>query len=300
MLKNFKELETYVLSRPAKKRIALVNAHDESSLRAVVRARRSGAAEGTLIGHCEEITALLRGMGESEQSYEIIPFDGPELDAAKLAVQLVHEGAADFPMKGLLHTAPFARAILNRETGLMPQTGRRLMSQCGFFEYAGRIVMITDAAINIHPDIDTQIGIVENTLPVAHALGIEHPRVAVLSAVETVSDKMPSTVTAREIARRGIAGCLVSGPLALDSALSLESARSKSIHDPVAGQADILLVPFVEMGDIMYKTCSYISGRTMGSTIFGASCPVIINSRTDSDSTKYVSILLAVLCALQA
>ena len=220
MITSFQELERHVLSHGLRGRIALANAQDEPALAALVRAQRAGAAEGTLIGPADEIARLLRRMGEQVSDYEIVPFTGTELDAAKLAVRTVREGRADMLMKGLLHTADFARAILNRETGLMPQTGRRLLSQCGFFQYDGRIVLITDAAININPDVETQIGIVENTLPVAHALGIETPKVAVLSAVETVSEKMPSTVTAREVARRGIPGCVVSGPLAIDSALS--------------------------------------------------------------------------------
>lgn len=206
MITSFQELERHVLSHGLRGRIALANAQDEPALAALVRAQRAGRRRVRLSARPTEIARLLRRMGEQVSDYEIVPFTGTELDAAKLAVRTVREGRADMLMKGLLHTADFARAILNRETGLMPQTGRRLLSQCGFFQYDGRIVLITDAAININPDVETQIGIVENTLPVAHALGIETPKVAVLSAVETVSEKMPSTVTAREVARRGIPG----------------------------------------------------------------------------------------------
>ena len=241
MFTSFKELEAYVLGCGMKKRIALANAHDEPALSAVVNARRKGVVEGTLVGKKNEIIAMLHEMGESEKDYEIVDFDGEELDAAKLTVQLVREGKADIPMKGILQTSNFARAILNRETGLIPASGKRLVSQCGIFEYEGRFVMITDAAINIAPDVDTQIGIVENALPVANALGIECPKVAVLSAVENVTEKMPSTVSAKEIAERGVPGCIISGPLALDGAISMESVKHKAIHDPVAGQADILL-----------------------------------------------------------
>ena len=160
--------------------------------------------------------------------------------------------------------------------------------------------MITDAAINIAPDVDTQIGIVENALPVANALGIECPKVAVLSAVENVTEKMPSTVSAKEIAERGVPGCIISGPLALDGAISMESVKHKAIHDPVAGQADILLVPYIEIGNVLYKACTYIAGKTMASTICGASCPVIITSRADTPDSKYYSILMAVLRCLKA
>ena len=280
--------------------IVLANAHDEPALSAVVNAHRRGVVDGTLLGKKDEILALLREMNEDPAEYEIVDFDGPELDAAKAAVQLVREGKADIPMKGILQTSSFAKAILNRETGLIPASGRRLVSQCGIFEYEGRFMMITDAAINIAPDVDTQIGIVENALPVANALGVELPKVAVLSAVENVTEKMPSTVSAAEIAKRGIPGCVVSGPLALDGAISMGSVKHKGIHDPVAGQADILLVPFIEIGNVLYKSITYIAGKTMASTICGASCPVIITSRADTPDSKYYSILLAVLRCLKA
>ena len=300
MFTNFKELEAYVLAQNTKKRIALANAHDEPALSAVVNAKRKGVVEGTLIGKQDMIIDMLHEMGEDEKDYEIINFDGEELEAAKIAVKLVREGKADIPMKGILQTSSFAKAILNRETGLIPEGGRRLVSQVGIFEYEGRFMMITDAAINIAPDVETQIGIVENALPVAKALGNDCPKVAVLSAVETYNEKMPSTVSAAEIAKRGIPGCIVSGPLALDGAISMESVKHKSIKNPVAGQADILLVPVIEVGNVLYKSIPYIAGKTMASSICGASCPVIITSRADTPDSKYYSILLAVLRCLKA
>ena len=300
MFTNFKELEAYVLSHKNKKRIVLANAHDEPALSAVVNAHRRGVVDGTLLGKKDEILALLQEMNEDPAEYEIVDFDGPELNAAKAAVELVRQGKADIPMKGILQTSSFAKAILNRETGLIPASGRRLVSQCGIFEYEGRFMMITDAAINIAPDVETQIGIVENALPVARALGIDCPKVAVLSAVENVTEKMPSTVSAKEIAERGVPGCIISGPLALDGAISMESVKHKAIHDPVAGQADILLGPYIEIGNVLYKACTYIAGKTMASTICGASCPVVITSRADTPDSKYYSILMAVLRCLKA
>ncbi len=297
MFTSFAQMEEYVLTRGIKKRIALANAHDEPALSAVVNAKRKGIVEGTLIGKKDEIIAMLHEMGENEAEHEIIPFDGEEVESAKIAVQLVREGKADIPMKGILQTSSFAKAILHKETGLIPASGRRLISQAGIFEYDGRLVMLTDAGINIAPDVDTQIGIIENALPVARAVGIECPKVAVLSAVEVYNEKMPSTVSAAEIAKRGVEGCIVSGPLALDGAISMESVKHKSISDPVAGQADILVVPFIEVGNVLYKSITYFAGKTMASAICGASCPVIITSRADSPDSKYMSILLAVLCA---
>ena len=295
MFTSFKDLENYVLSQGIKKRIALANAHDEPALSAVVNAKRKGVVDGTLIGKQDMIIDMLHEMGEDEKDYEIINFDGEEVESAKIAVKLVREGKADIPMKGILQTSSFAKAILNRETGLIPEGGRRLVSQVGIFEYEGRFVMITDAAINIAPDVETQIGIIENALPVAKALGNDCPKVAVLSAVETYNEKMPSTVSASEIAKRGVPGCVVSGPLALDGAISMESVKHKSIKDPVAGQADILVVPYIEIGNVLYKSVTYIAGKTVASSVCGASCPVIITSRADSPDSKYYSILLAVL-----
>ena len=176
MFTNFKELEAYVLGQNLKKRIALANAHDEPALSAVVHAKRKGVVDGTLIGKKDIIIDMLHEMGENEADYEIVDFDGEELEAAKIAVKLVKEGKADIPMKGILQTSSFAKAILNRETGLIPEGARRLVSQVGIFEYEGRFVMITDAAINIAPDVETQIGIVENALPVARRWATTVPR----------------------------------------------------------------------------------------------------------------------------
>jgi phosphate butyryltransferase len=295
MFTTFKEIETYVLSQHTKKRIALANAHDVPALSAVVNAKRKGVVEGTLIGHADAIVAMLHDMGENEADYEIVPFDGEELDAAKVAVALVREGKADIPMKGILQTSNFARAILNRETGLIPASGRRLVSQAGIFEYENRLLMITDCAINIAPDVETRIGICQNILPVAKAIGNECPKVALLSAVETLTDKMPSTVESAEIAKRGVEGCIISGPLALDGAISMESVKHKAIKNPVAGQADILIVPNIETGNSLYKSVTYIAGKTMASVVCGASCPVIITSRADTPDSKYYSVLMAVL-----
>ena len=241
MFTNFKELEAYVLSHKNKKRIVLANAHDEPALSAVVNAHRRGVVDGTLLGKKDEILALLQEMNEDPAEYEIVDFDGPELDAAKAAVELVRQGKADIPMKGILQTSSFAKAILNRETGLIPASGRRLVSQCGIFEYEGRFMMITDAAINIAPDVDTQIGIVENALPVANALGVELPKVAVLSAVENVTEKMPSTVSAAEIAKRGKDAGLSLSELTAVTTRYAEAANADNIRKQSEALDDVAL-----------------------------------------------------------
>ena len=296
MITNFNELESFVLSQNIKKKIALANAHDEPALSALVHAKRKGVAEGLLIGKKAEIVDLLHEMGESEADYEIIDMDAPEQEVANKTIQLVREGKADIPMKGLLQTANYAKAVLNREFGLLPSSGKRLISQCGVFEYEGRLMMITDAAINIAPDAETLGGIAENILPLAKVLGNDCPKVAVLSAVEKLNPKMPSTALAEAVVRHGVPGCMLSGPLALDGAISMESVKHKGIvNDPVAGQADILLVPYIEVGNVLYKAITYFAGKTMASSVCGGSHPVIITSRSDTPENKYYSILLAVL-----
>ena len=159
MFTSFKEIESYVLAQNMKKRIALANAHDEPALSAVVNAKHRGVVEGTLIGKKDEIIHMLHDMGEDEKEYEIIDFDGEELESAKIAIKLVKEGKADIPMKGNLSTSNFARAIQNSETGMISESGSRLMSKCGKFEYEERLEMITDAAININTTVETKKGI---------------------------------------------------------------------------------------------------------------------------------------------
>lgn len=295
-MNTLKDVENYVLSQNCKKKIALANAHDDHALSALVNAKRKGIAEGILIGKKNEIIKLLNEMNEPVEDYEIIDFDGDEQEVANMTIRMVREGKADIPMKGLLQTASYARAVLNKEFGLLPSSGKRLISQCGVFEYQGRLMMLTDGAININPSVDTLCDIVENALPLARALGIECPKVAVLSALEKINPKMPSTLIAQEVAQRGVEGCVISGPLALDGAVSMESVKHKGIQDdPVAGQADILLVPFIEVGNVLYKAITYFAGKTMGSCVCGGSHPVIITSRSDTPDNKYYSILLAVL-----
>ncbi len=294
MIKNFKELEEYVLSNQIKKsRIVLVNAHDEPALSALVNARRNGVVEGILLGDAEKIVDMLHEIGESEKDYEIINCIGEELDVAKAGIQLIYEGKADIPMKGILQTSNYTRAILAKEFQLIPAGG--LISLTSAFEYNDRLIILTDCGINIDPDADKKINIIKNALPMAAALGIENPKVAILSAVEKPSPKILSTQEALDITARGVEGCTVSGPLALDGAISEESAKHKGINDPVAGHADILVMPDLDAGNICFKAITYIAGKSIASTISGVKCPVVITSRADTPESKYYSILLSAL-----
>ncbi|MGE5674646.1 MAG: bifunctional enoyl-CoA hydratase/phosphate acetyltransferase [Mycobacterium leprae] len=222
------------------------------------------------------------------------------MEAAREAVAAVRRGEAQLLMKGLLQTAQIMKAVLNRDEGL--RTGRALSHACAF-EILGwhKLLFITDVALNVAPDLERKADILRNQVLMAQALGIERPKVAALAAVETVNPDMPATVDARalqEMAERGELGnCDVQGPLALDLAVSAESGRTKGVTGPVVGDADILLVPNIESGNVLYKGLVYFAHAKPCGVIMGAKCPVVLLSRADSADAKLMSIALGVLTA---
>ena len=201
-------------------------------------------------------------------------------------------------MKGLLETSTILKAVLNKEVGL--RTGR-LMSHVAVFEIPvfDRLIFITDAALNMYPDLKAKVDIISNAVSVAHSLGIKNPKVAPICAVEVVNPDMPATIDASMLSKmseRGqIKGCVVDGPLAVDNALSEEAAQHKKINSPVAGKADILLLPNIEAANVMYKTLTYTTNSKSGGIIVGASAPVVLTSRADSPESKLNAIALAAL-----
>ncbi len=222
------------------------------------------------------------------------------VEAAREAVAAVRRGEAQLLMKGLLQTATIMKAVLNKEEGL--RTGRALSHAC-VFEVPGwhKLVFITDVALNVAPDAARKADIIRNQVIMAQALGVEKPKVAALAAVETLNPDMPATLDARqlqEMAERGELGnCYVQGPLALDLAVSPESGHTKGVTGPVIGDADILLVPDIEAGNMLYKGLVYFAKARPAGIIMGAKCPVVLLSRADSPDAKLMSIALAVLSA---
>lgn len=300
MFQNFKEMETYILSSGVKKKLALANAQDDDALSAVVGAVKKGVAEAVLIGVPEKIEELLKNMGEEPQHYEIIE-QRDEREAGLLACQLVKDGQADMPMKGLMQTATFMRCILDKERyGFVPEGA--LLSQCTVMEYQDRLLLVTDCAVNVTPDYGDKVKLVKNAVALAKKLRIDCPKVAVVAPVETVNPKMPSTVDAAMLSKaadRGqIKGCVIDGPLGLDNAVSAEAARHKGIKSPVAGQPDILLMPDLCAGNIFTKSISYFAGILSAGTLCGTSVPVVMTSRTDTPENKYYSILTAIMQCL--
>ena len=216
------------------------------------------------------------------------------------AVKLVSSGHADMLMKGLVDTATFLRSVLNKEVGL--RTGKQ-MSHVAVFEIEGwdRLFFLTDVAFNTYPELKEKTAIINNAASVAHACGIEMPKVGVVCPVEVVNPNMPSTVDAALLAKmsdRGqFKGCIVDGPFALDNAISLEAASHKGVKGEVAGQSDILMLPNIETGNVMYKTLTYFAPCKNGCLLVGTSAPVILTSRADTFETKVNSIALAALVA---
>jgi phosphate butyryltransferase len=282
-------------------RIAVAAAESETALAAAVQARRGGIAEAVLIGPREPLTARLAALGEDPAAYRL-EAAATDAEAARRAVALVRGGEAAVLMKGRLTTGDLLRAVLDRESGLRDGG---LLSDVLVADHplpgTDRLVGVTDGGVNVAPTLEQKRAILLNAVRLFRALGVDRPGVACLCASEAVSEAMPHTVEARalaDMAARGeIQGCRVAGPLALDNALSVEAARAKGIDHPVAGNADVLLVPAIEAGNLLGKAFTWLARRPVGHVILGARAPVLIPSRVESAEDKLASIALGVVAA---
>jgi phosphotransacetylase len=266
-------------------------------MKGTVEAAIEGLIEPTLIGDEAEMKALAARIGLDISAFPIIQADSGE-KAAELGVIMCRSGNAQAMMKGSLHTDELLKPAMQRDTGL--RTARRI-SHVFIMDtpaYA-RTLLITDAAINITPDLDDKIHIVQNAIDLAHALGIPEPKVALLSAIETVNPKIQSTLDAAalcKMADRGqITGGILDGPLAFDTAVSAKAASIKGLVSPVTGQADILVVPDLESGNMLAKQLEYLGGAQLAGIVLGARVPTILTSRADSAETRLTSCAVAVL-----
>ena len=282
-----------------KMRMSVAVAQDAPVLKAVDEAYKAGIVEASLVGSKKEIEMIASKLNIDLSNYEII--DEPEEGmAVKKAVELVHENHCDLLMKGKVHTSLLLHSVLNKNYNL--RTGRT-MNHVGVFEVStyDRLLIITDAAMVIAPTLDQKVDSIYSAEKVAHVIGIDVPKVAVLGAVETVNPSMPATMEAALLAkmsdRKQIKGAIVDGPFALDNAVSEEAAKHKGIESPVAGKADVLLVPNIESGNILYKALVFIAKGKLAGTILGARVPIVLTSRADSDETKLYSIALSALVA---
>lgn len=276
---------------------AVVHPVDANSLGGAVAAAQANLIAPVLIGPEHKIRAAAKEAGLDLSPYRLVPTEHSDAAAAK-AVAMVRKGEVRALMKGSLHTDEFMHPIMRSENGL--RTERRL-SHVFLLDVPSydRPLFVTDGAININPDLEDKRDIVQNAIDMAHALGIAAPKVAILSAVEVVTPKIPSTVEAAAICkmanRKQIAGGIVDGPLAFDNAISEDAARAKGIDSPVAGHADILVVPDVEAGNMLAKQLEYLADADAAGVVVGARVPIILTSRADSVQSRLASSAVAAL-----
>lgn len=299
MLKNFEHMAELARNTPAKKRVVVVCAHDEHTLEGVGLACREGIVEPVLIGDAARIRELIALHGYQLDGATLID-SADDVQAAQTAVALIRNGEGDFLMKGRMQTADLLKEVVNRETGL--QTGS-VMSHVGLFEVPGyhKVVVLTDGGMIPHPDLQQKVKIIENAVRVLRTVGYEKPKVAVLAAAEVVNKKAVESVEAlalKEMNAVGeIEGCLVEGPISYDLALSREMAAFKKYDSPVAGDADIVLMPTMASGNILGKAWYLTAGGAMAGIIAGAKVPVVLVSRGASAAEKYFSIVLAAVAS---
>lgn len=298
MIKNFEEIiKTAKLKGP--KTIAVAVAQDLEVLLSVKNAKDLGIANAILVGNEEEIRQIAQDNDIDINGFTILG-EKDNVEACRIAVQLVSRGEAQVLMKGMVDTAIILKAVLDKKIGLRTDN---VLSHVAVADIDGydRLFYITDAAMNITPDLKTKKQIVENGVQVANALGNENPKVACICAVEKVNPKMQVTIDAADLVKINetgeLKGCVVAGPLALDNAISLEAARHKGIINPVAGQADILLMPFIEAGNMLYKSIVFFARGKLAGIIVGAKAPIVLTSRADSDIAKLNSIAIGILMA---
>ena len=309
MIQNFDQLleEAKRMSERSEQPVKVVVAagNDKAAVEAIQDAKRMKLADALLVGNKELILKTLDELNIDRNEFEIIEAD-EETGICRRTVQAIHNGEAEIILKGKVKTATLLKAVMDAEHGL--RTGR-LISDAFVFEWpdrpdANKLMIITDGGFNLAPDLNQKIQILENAVQVMHALGNPNPKVAVVSAVETVNPGLQSTVDAAILAKmneRGqIKGCIVDGPLALDNALSLESAQQKGIQSPVAGKADILLFPNIESANLTAKGTTYFANLRLAHATMGARAPVLIPSRSDTADAKLLTLALNVIICRHA
>jgi len=294
VLKHLSELKDILVDKPTR-RLVLAAAQDQTSLTSVISAARDGYIEPILVGDKEAIQNIASENNLDISGVRMIHEPDTEV-AVEIAVKMVRSNQADILMKGKVGTSTLLKAVLNKEWGLRTGT---LLSHIAIFEVEAyhKLIAVTDVAMNIAPNLQDKIAIVNNSVACLNRLGVELPKVAVLGAVEMVSENMQATLDAALLSKMNqrdqIKHCLIDGPLAFDNAISLDSAIHKGIRSDVAGDTDLLLMPDIEVGNVLYKSLVFFAHAKVAAVILGAMVPIVLTSRSDSDQAKYDSILLA-------
>lgn len=295
MLKTLSDLID-IAKQKKTRRLAVAAAEDKAVLEAVKDAHKESIIHPVLVGDKEQIKKLANEVDLNLDELEIVDNKKGADESARIAVSLIREGKADVLMKGLVSTGPLLKAVLDKENGL--RKGGTL-SHVAFFEspFYHKLLGVTDAAMNVAPEFEEKVQMLNNAVEAFHKLGIENPKVAVVGAVETINTKMEATTHAALMrtmnARNQIKGCTVDGPLAIDNAVSKEAAEHKKIFSDVAGDCDIILTPDIEAGNIFYKSLNFLGGATSAAVIMGAAVPIVLTSRSDNKKSKMMSIALA-------
>ncbi len=294
MIKKLTDLLEINRDKPPK-RIVVAAAADIDVMEAVKKAREQGIIEPILVGDEPRIREIAAQFDFNLDDVEVI--NNPDkYGASELAVKLIREGRAEILMKGLVSTGVLLRAVLKKEVGLRKGA---LLSHVALFEtpYYHKILGVTDAAMNVNPELEEKIAIIANAVEVFHALGHMNPKVAIVGSVETINPRMEATMHAATISmmnyRKQITGCIIDGPLAIDGAVSKKSADLKNITSDVAGDADLILAPNIDGANILYKSMNFLGGASSAAVIMGAKVPIVLTSRGDSERSKYLSIALA-------
>jgi phosphate butyryltransferase len=294
VLKTLNDLRQLVEGSPRKK-LVLAAAQDQHSLGAVMRAWKENLVEPILVGNRDTIISICEANHYDLDGLRIV--HEPNVDqSVEVAVKMVSEKQGDVLMKGMVGTSNLLKCVLNKEWGL--RTGN-LLSHIALFEVETyhKVIAVTDVAMNIAPDLKDKIAIVNNSVACLNRLGYKNPKVAVLGAVEMVNENMEATLDAALLSKMNqrdqIRNCIIDGPLAFDNAVSLTSAQNKGIKSEVAGDTDLLLMPDIEVGNVLYKSLVFFAKAKVASIILGARVPIVLTSRSDSEQAKFDSILLS-------
>lgn len=293
MIKNFEQLKEMLKAMPVKRKVAVVPAQDEHTLEAISHAYKDGMVEPVLIGDEPKIREILAQIGTDADKMTIIHVEDPT-EAIQKAADMARDGEVDCIMKGKTETGALMKVLVNRERGIRKND---TMSLLAFMESPNyhKVFAITDVGLLTYPSKEQKKAAIQNAVEAFHALGVEQPKVAILAAVEKVNPKMKETVEAAEIKEEGVDGCIIEGPISYDLAMDLASAPIKGYVSPVAGDADLLVVPDIVSGNIAAKTITVIGGGRTGGVVLGAKVPVLLVSRAASADDKYMSIVIAAL-----
>lgn len=299
MSKTFEDLVTKV-SQFDMKKVSVAVAQDSAVLEAVRAAKDRNIADAILVGDRDKIEAVAKEDKVDISDFEIVDIKD-DIEASLAAVKLVRDGVADMYMKGIINTKDFLKSVLNKEVGL--RTGNALSHVCVFdIKGIDHLLFLTDVAFIPYPSLEDKVNIINNTLPVVKACGIDNPKVAPLAAVEVVNPKMPVTVEAAELTQMNkdgkITGCIVDGPLSLDLAIDADAAKHKAATDrAIQGDADILLFPDIHAGNLVYKALVHTADAVNGNILTGTKAPVILTSRSDTFEVKVNSLVLGAVVA---